>query len=207
MLTLYIVRHGETEWNQEGRIQGRLNSSLTEKGRHYAKLLGDRLKDVDFFRVISSPSERTRNTTELIIGERGLLYETDERIMEMDMGPWQGLLKDEIRERYPTEFDCFRDSPDLYENQGAESFIDIYQRAEEFLSRLMESGDSGNLLIVSHGLFIKALCLVIKGISIKNFWTLPTVDGASLSLVQIENGFMKLVLEGDTSHVGGKSSI
>ncbi|WP_428910551.1 histidine phosphatase family protein [Niallia sp. Krafla_26] len=205
MLTLYIVRHGETEWNKEGRIQGRLNSSLTENGRQVARLLGERLRDVDFFRVISSPSERTRETTELIIGDRGLLYETADGIMEMDMGPWQGLLMDEIRKRYADQYDCFRNRPEDYLNEEAESFIDMYKRAEKFLSTLLESGDTGNLLVVSHGLFIKSLFLVIKGIPINDFWTIPTVDGASLSVVQIEQGLMKVVLEGDISHVRDKS--
>ena len=60
MLTLYIVRHGETDWNKEDRIQGRLNSHLTEKGRHNAHVLGERLKDIDFAKV-DNKSKRQNN--------------------------------------------------------------------------------------------------------------------------------------------------
>ena len=206
MLTLYIVRHGETEWNQEGRIQGRLNSSLTEKGRKYAWLLGGCLKNVEFGEVITSPSDRTLETTEIILEGRGLLYQKDERIMEMDMGPWQGLTKTEIREKFPDEYDCFMMRPDLYQNDGAESFIDIYKRAEDFLTRVKKKAVTGNLLVVSHGLFIKSLFLVIKRIPITDFWTEPTVDGTSLSIVKLESGKMELVLEGDMSHVTEEST-
>lgn len=200
MLTLYIVRHGETDWNREDRIQGRLNSHLTEKGRHNAKVLGERLKDIDFAKIITSPSGRTLETTELILGDRDVLVQKNEMIMEMDMGPWQGLMKSEIKEQFPDVYECFMNSPQLYQNEDAESFIDIYKRAEDFLQELKSSKQTGNLLIVTHGLFIKALFLVIKGIEIKDFWTKPTVEGTSLSIVKIDTEEMKLTLEGDMSH-------
>lgn len=201
MLALYIVRHGETDWNKEGRIQGRMDSHLTEKGRRYAQLLGERLKDVNFTEVISSPSGRTIETAKLICGERNLSVTKDASIMEMDMGPWQGLMKDDIKAKYRDGYECFMARPDLYQNEGAETFIDIYKRAEDFLDKLKNSNKSGSLLIVTHGLFIKALFLVIKGIEIKDFWTEPTVDGTSLSIVKIDGKETRLVLEGDMSHV------
>lgn len=206
MLTLYLVRHGETEWNREDRIQGRMNSSLTEKGRKSARLLGERLKEIEFAGVITSPSERTLETTELILEGRDLLYQRDERVMEMDMGPWQGLTKTEIREKFPEAYDCFMTRPDLYQNGEGETFIDMYKRAEGFLTGLKNSDVEGNLLVVSHGLFIKSLFLVIKGIPIKDFWTEPTVDGTSLSIVKVESGKMEFVLEGDMGHLSEKSA-
>jgi broad specificity phosphatase PhoE len=200
MLTLYIVRHGETDWNKEDRIQGRLNSRLTEKGRYNAHVLGERLKDIDFAKLITSPSGRTIETTELIVKDRDVLVQKNEMIMEMDMGPWQGLMKSEIRERYPDAYECFMNSPQLYQNEDAESFIDIYKRAEDFLHELKSSKQTGNLLIITHGLFIKALFLTIKGIEIKDFWTEPTVEGTSLSIVKMDAEETKLTLEGDMSH-------
>ncbi|WP_338471482.1 histidine phosphatase family protein [Niallia sp. XMNu-256] len=205
MLTLYIVRHGETEWNQEGRIQGRLNSPLTEKGKRYAQLLGERLRNVEFAEVITSPSERTLETTEIILQGRDLLYQKDGTIMEMDMGPWQGLTKTEIVEKFPDDYDCFMLRPNLYQNEGAETFIEMYKRAENFLDTVKKREVTGNLLVVSHGLFIKSLFLVIKGIPIKDFWTEPTVNGTSLSVVKIESAKMEIVFKGDMSHIKEKS--
>ena len=200
MLTLYIVRHGETDWNKEDRIQGRLNSHLTKKGRDNARVLGERLKDIDFAKIITSPSGRALETTELVRGARDIDVHTNEMIMEMDMGPWQGLMKSEIREQYSDAYECFMNSPQLYRNEDAESIIDIYKRAEDFLHELKSSKQTGNLLIVTHGLFIKALFLTIKGIEIKDFWTEQTVEGTSLSIVIIDEKETKLTLEGDMSH-------
>ena len=111
MLYLYIVRHGETEWNKEGRMQGRLNSNLTPRGKKYAMLLGERLKDTEFAHIISSPSGRTLETVQLIKGNREIPVITDERIMEMNLGSWQGMKQDDLKNLYPNEFEQFLKNP------------------------------------------------------------------------------------------------
>lgn len=70
MVTLYITRHGETEWNCEERMQGWLDSNLTEKGENNARLLGQRLENTNFAAIFSSPSGRTKATANLIRGDR-----------------------------------------------------------------------------------------------------------------------------------------
>ena len=201
MLYLYIVRHGETEWNKEDRIQGRLDSSLTAKGREYAALLSKRLEDTKFAHIMSSPSERALETATLIRGNRDIAIVTDERIMEMSMGPWQGMTKGEIKARYSHEYDCFMNKPDDYRNEGAESFVDMNKRATDFLNEIRSRKISGNLLVVTHGLFIKSLYLLFKGIELKDIWTEPTVEGTSLTIVKIDQDQHELILEGDMSHV------
>ena len=206
MLTLYIVRHGETEWNKEDRIQGRLDSSLTNKGRLHAKLLGESLKDVDFTRIISSPSQRTLETAQLIKGNRDIPLIEDENLMEMHMGPWQGLTKEEIKAQYPHEYDCFMYRPDIYQNNHAETFADMQNRAQLFLSELNQIGLSGNLLVVSHGLFIKSLFTIFKGTELKDLNSEPTVEGTSLTIVKLTQNGAEFVLEGDMSHANGKDA-
>ncbi|WP_338450779.1 histidine phosphatase family protein [Niallia oryzisoli] len=206
MLKLYIVRHGETEWNKVQRIQGRLNSNLTDKGRHYAGLLGEKLKDTEFTGIISSPSERALETAQLIRGTRTTPIKTDERIMEMHLGHWQGLTTKEIKEQYPEEYDSYMNQPDIYLNGDGESFTDMLNRANEFLRELKNSEMTGNLLIVTHGLFIKILYLIFKGIELKDLWTESTVNGTSLSIVKLEHGRFELMVEGDMSHVKEKDS-
>lgn len=207
MLYLYIVRHGETEWNKEDRIQGRLDSSLTAKGKAYARLLSERLSDKEFDHIISSPSERTVETAQLIKGNKNIQLVTDERIMEMHMGPWQGMKKTEIRALYPNEYDDFMNKPDRYRNKDAESFVDMHKRAADFLNEIRSRKIDGNLLIVTHGLFIKSLYLLFKGIDVKDIWIEPTVEGTSLTIVKINEDQIELILEGDMSHVKGKEAL
>ncbi|WP_394236609.1 histidine phosphatase family protein [Niallia oryzisoli] len=201
MLKLYIVRHGETEWNKTSRIQGRLNSNLTDKGREYARLLGEKLKDTEFTGIISSPSERALETAQILRGARTTTIQKDERIMEMHLGPWQGLTTKEIKAQYPNEYESYMNEPDRFQNGDGETFMDMLDRAHDFLQELKNSEMDGNLLVVTHGLFIKILYLIFKAIDLKDFWTEPTVDGTSLSVVKVENGQFELVIESDMSHV------
>lgn len=201
LLYLYIVRHGETEWNAAGRIQGRLDSRLTEKGRRYAAMLGEKLQETEFIRIISSPSSRALQTAKLIKGDRDIPVFQDERIMEMALGPWQGMTLSEIQLQYPKEYEWFTTRPELYQIIGAESFFDMKKRAEDFLSELQNSPFSGNLLIVTHGLFIKILLAVVKGIEIKEIWKEKTVEGTSLSIIKIDGEDISMIVEDDTSHL------
>nr|WP_295972836.1 histidine phosphatase family protein [uncultured Bacillus sp.] len=207
MLYLYIVRHGETEWNAAERIQGRLDSRLTENGRSCARLLGEKIKDIDFTRIIASPSHRTMETAELLRGERSIPIIQDERIMEMGMGPWQGMTKGEIRMQYPNEYDWFMTRPELYQIAGAETFFDMRKRADDFLSDMTNGTLDGNILIVSHGLLIKSLFTIFKEIDVKDIWKEPTVEGTSLSIVKIDQGKIEWLLEGDMSHTAGKTTV
>ncbi|WP_409975391.1 histidine phosphatase family protein [Bacillus sp. Bva_UNVM-123] len=76
MYHLYVIRHGETEWNTEKRFQGRLDSDLTDKGKTDAKELSERLKEIEFERIISSPSKRTMETAKFVKGEKTTNVET-----------------------------------------------------------------------------------------------------------------------------------
>lgn len=201
MLYLYIVRHGETEWNKEQRLQGRLDSSLTEKGREYARLLGKRLKDVDFKEIICSPSERTRVTAEIVRGNKTIPIKNDERIMEMHMGPWQGMKIKDIQEQYPIEYECFMKRPKVYHNDGAELYPDMFKRAEGFLQYLKNREINGNVLIVTHGLFIQTLYVIFKRMEWSDFWSESTVEGTSLTVVKIDEEKVEWVLQGDMSHI------
>lgn len=204
MVYLYIVRHGETEWNKEHRLQGKLDSQLTEKGKRYAKFLGEKLKSTNFEQIISSPSIRTLETAEYIRGDRDIPIMKDSRIMEMDMGSWQGKTIQEIKEMHPLEYDCFMSRPTEYVHEGAELFSDIYDRAKSFIHELQEKHDKGNILIVTHGLFIQTLYVIFKKMDLNDFWKEETVDGTSLTVIKLDQDEIEWVLKGDMSHVTEK---
>ena len=207
MLYLYIVRHGETEWNKEGRMQGRLNSNLTSKGKKYARALGERLKDTEFAHIISSPSGRTLETVQLIKGDRDIPIMTDERIMEINLGSWQGMKKDDLKKLYPNEYEHFINKPDDHQIEGAETLSEMSKRAMEFLTDLKGSRDNENLLIVTHGRFISALYAIFKGVELKDIWAMPTVEGTSLTIVKLDQGQFEVLLEADMSHVQGEETV
>lgn len=200
MLTLYVVRHGETVWNREKRMQGRLDSDLTVKGKQDALLLGERLRDIDFKRIISSPSKRTLHTAELVKGTKPVQVETDERLLEIDLGVWQGHIESDIKKRNPEEFDAYWNQPASYESDGGESFLDVKDRIEDFLTDLEKTTPSGDVLVVTHGVAIKAFFMQCRNASVERIWDPPFIHGTSLTIIQIYNGKKEFLLEGCIAH-------
>ncbi|MED3552449.1 histidine phosphatase family protein [Cytobacillus praedii] len=200
MLHLYIIRHGETEWNTEKRMQGRLDSDLTEKGKNDALLLGERLKDTVFERIISSPSKRTIDTALHVCEKRQIPIETDERLMEIALGEWQGKTEEEIKALFPAQYDLYWNYPSMYENQEGESFMDVMDRVASFLKELVDTTPVGNVLVITHGVVLKTLYLLCRNAPIDRLWDPPFMHGTSLTIVKLHNGKKELMLEGCMAH-------
>jgi broad specificity phosphatase PhoE len=200
VLHLYVIRHGETEWNKEKRSQGRLDSALTVKGKEDARSLGERLKDTEFCQVISSPSGRTLETARLVKKERPIPLTTDDRLMEIDLGHWQGKTDVEVKELYPEAYDAYWNEPEVFAGEGGETFLQVQQRLLEFLVDLEKKIKCGNVLIVTHGVVIKTLYLLCRNDSIKQLWDPPFIHGTSLTILTIEGGIQELMLEACVSH-------
>lgn len=200
MLNLFVIRHGETEWNTQKRMQGRLDSDLTEKGKKDAQALGERLKGTDFVRIISSPSKRTLATAKLVMGGRPQLIETDERLMEIHLGDWQGKVEKDIENEYPDQFQAYWNEPASFVGVSGESFFDVKERLSAILSELEKATPTGNVLVVTHGVVLKALYLLCRNAPVDEIWNPPFIHGTSLTMIKMQDGKMELVLEACTAH-------
>ena len=96
-MELYLIRHGQTDWNKERRAQGQSESKLTELGEQQARELGERLAPVEFDHIYCSSSQRTRQTADLAFGHRNMEIEYRDSLREIFLGPWEGHLYDDIR--------------------------------------------------------------------------------------------------------------
>ncbi|MGD6830941.1 histidine phosphatase family protein [Sutcliffiella halmapala] len=202
MLTLYITRHGETLWNTEKKLQGWKDSELTENGKRNARLLGERLKNIDFAEVYSSPSQRTLATAELILGEKQIAILQDENLREINMGDWEGQTHDYLKEAYPQAYQAFWNTPHLYKNETGENFEQLKGRVARFLDRLQKEQTDGNVLIVTHTVFIKALLLHMKKLQLENFWEGAYIHDTCLTVIELSDNQINILLEGDVSHRG-----
>jgi broad specificity phosphatase PhoE len=205
LLDLYIVRHGQTEWNVQKRMQGRLDSFLSLKGVEDAKRLRDYLADTKFDEVISSPSGRAYKTAKLI-QPRNEKIMTDTRLMEIHLGKWQGKTEVEISHEFPKEYYHYWKAPERYYNHGGETFTDVISRLEDFLQDLEKIRSGGKVLIVTHGVAIMAILAIVKMLPIKDFWSGPMIEGTSLTLIRLEKGERKLLVEGGVEHLSLVSS-
>ncbi|MCF6137760.1 histidine phosphatase family protein [Pseudalkalibacillus berkeleyi] len=200
MVTLYITRHGETVWNTEKRMQGWLDSDLTEIRKRNALSLGKRLDEVELTAIYTSPSNRTKRTTELIQGVRDIPVYYDESLKEINMGEWEGKTLSSIKEMYPLELDAFWNTPHLYSPVGGETFEQTRKRAIKFLEYIKKKYKSGNILVVTHSVVIKCLFSIFKNTSIENLWDPPNIHDTSLTIVELNQDKYRIVLEGDLSH-------
>lgn len=200
-MKLYIIRHGQTEWNTEKRLQGWNNSDLTQKGIQDAENLSERLKDTDFDHIYSSPQRRAFETAEIVKRDRNIDIVKLDGLKEIGFGSWEGMKIDEILAEYKDEYRSFIDTPHLYEPiPGNESFEDIYERVDQALKKIIKRGGD-KVLIVCHGVTIKVLISIIKEIPLKDFSTIPIHIGTALNICEVNEGEIKFTLEGDISHI------
>jgi probable phosphoglycerate mutase len=164
ILSLSLIRHGETEWSRSGRHTGRTDIPLTGQGEHEARTLGVRLRAVGIVRVFTSPMQRARRTCALAGLAVGGDIEPD--LAEWDYGDYEGLHSRDIRKARP-DWNLFRDGC-----PGGETPAHVSSRADRLISRLRAL--DGNIALFSHGHFGRVLAVRWVG--------LPVIDGQHFSL-------------------------
>jgi broad specificity phosphatase PhoE len=149
---ILLARHGETEWNVERRMQGRQDSPLTERGRRQAQAVARLVRDLTAreagpWRLVSSPLGRARATAALIAEATGLPLETDDRLMEVTCGPWEGRLWDDVAAHHKLEAERRRW---IFEALGGESYDSVEARVTSFLADLAPEPER-RVVAVTHG--------------------------------------------------------
>jgi len=193
---IYVLRHGQTEWNTEGRHQGRLDSGLTQLGRSQATAQGRILRaagladcDID---IVASPQGRAWTTAEIVLAEIGKTARSDDRLVEIKFGDWQGLRFSEIEAGWPEMNHHKNDWEWHFTAPGGESFDALAARARAFLNSL-----TGPAVVVTHGITSKAIRGLWLGLDRAGMGALPGGQGI---VYHLENGG-QICLEEATSPV------
>ncbi|MCK8061194.1 MULTISPECIES: histidine phosphatase family protein [unclassified Fusibacter] len=201
MTTIYLTRHGQTEWNLEGRSQGKLDSKLTELGRKQAQWLAERLQPISFDAVYTSTSGRTIETQEIIMAGKSVKTTRLEGLCEMDFGSWQGKLWDEVREENPKRYDDFWKNPSAFEPDCGESYATFVKRVNEALDEITQKHEGETILIVAHGGVLKAIYSQLQNIPLDEFWTQkPYMHSANLTIIERQEGSDTFLLQGCIDH-------
>ena len=200
-MRLFITRHGETEWNRKGRMQGWQNSNLTEKGIENAKKLGERLKTVELDYIYCSPLGRAIETAKYIKGDKTTEILIKEALKEMGFGCWEGKEHEEIVERYPEQRHNFWNEPHIYQPVDGESYEELLLRVSAVIEEIAGDTSCQNVLIVTHAAVIKAIYSIIKNNPLEEFWGPPYIYDTCLTVLEIVAGEVKCILEADISHL------
>ena len=200
-MRLYIVRHGQTKWNKEKRMQGWADSKLTELGRKQAKLLGESLENIEFNQVVSSPLGRTRETSKLVIGDRPVELIINDNFKEMGFGSWEGQDPEELKIKHPEVFRDLWTRADKYVPIDGESFEELQNRIIKGINQVIKGNPDGNVLIVTHGMVIQMLLLHMKGLPLDQLWHRQVVHPTSLTVIEVKDGKAEIIKEDDIGHL------
>ncbi len=161
-LTIFFVRHGQTEWNASGRMQGRANSDLTGIGRQQADANGRLLARLSIEGLYASPLERTRQTAEIVQRHVPLPVTYDARLVEWDCGDWSGHRYAEVQARWPEEWAAYRADRFNYRGPNCETYPDMIARVQPFLDAL-RAGAERRVAVISHGMIGRVMVSLLLG--------------------------------------------
>ncbi|HSB66359.1 MAG TPA: histidine phosphatase family protein [Anaerolineales bacterium] len=172
MTKLILIRHGETDWNTEGRWQGQVDLPLNARGQGQAEQIASCLSDSEISAIYSSDLRRAVETAEALGKLTGLPVRTDPRLREIHQGKWQGLLVREIKECYAEAFQRRHENPLSVAPPGGETAQDVHERVIHAIEQILEEHPEETVAIVSHGFAIAVTLAHYKKVPFEKVWDL-----------------------------------
>jgi broad specificity phosphatase PhoE len=177
--TLLLARHGETDWNRDGRWQGHSDTPLNEEGRRQARELAEQLDGVDA--VYSSDLARARETAEIVAERLGLDVHPDPRLRERGFGAWEGLNSAEIERDFGEAHARWRSGEGLGADD-AEPFDAFAARVHAFLEDVLRLHPDENVLVISHGGSIRVIHALATGLDyVRDHRSIPAVANCAVA--------------------------
>jgi broad specificity phosphatase PhoE len=200
MQVLYLIRHAETGFNRDGRVQGHAESNLSRLGVEQARRIRQRLGYVEFVAAYSSPSSRTMRTARLALN--GVAIEPREGLREIRLGEWEGRKADDLRKLYPLEVERWFHSPQAVRIPGGETVGQFRRRVVMEMNRIRKAHPSGEIAVVTHAGVICAYLTSVLGMSLDDLWSFK-IRNASVTRVLFPQGKARIDLLGDIHHLEG----
>jgi broad specificity phosphatase PhoE len=197
-MELIIIRHGETVWNKEGRVQGFSDIDLSDVGFNQAQQLALSLKDHYIHSIYSSPLIRAQKTAQIINQYHNAPIFLESGLMEMDQGDFEGLSYQELMACEKDFLMKWISDPASVKMPNGESFHELQSRAWKVIEGIIIKSD--NALCVSHSFTIASILCKIKNISLSEFRSVH-VDTASKTIVRFENGSASIECLNDQTHL------
>ncbi len=200
-MELYIVRHGETEWNKGKLLQGSTDIPLSEAGRHLARLSGEALSDTPFDRIYSSPLNRAYETACLFRSDQKIDIIRDDRLRELCFGDYEGQNMSMLLANETDTFRYFFKQPHLYRApKNGESLEHLCERAAEFMEEVILplQEQCTRVMIVAHGAMNKALMTYVKKHDLSQFWSGGLQKNCNVMILKLSEDQFEIL---DETHI------
>jgi broad specificity phosphatase PhoE len=201
-MLLYIIRHGETDWNTEQRCQGFSDIPLNEKGKQQAEAIARRLSDTEIEAIYSSTLSRAFETASIIAKYHNASVQTTDALRELNQGEFEGLRLTELVEKHGDFLaEWLRDPADL-QVPGGESLREMQSRAWAKMEEIIGNHSEGSVIIVGHNLCNLAILCRIMKLDLANFRHIR-MDVAGISVIEFGGRWPHPVVVrlNDTSHL------
>jgi probable phosphoglycerate mutase len=199
---ILLARHGETEFNVEGRWQGQTDSPLTDRGRAQAAELARALADEQIAAVYSSDLGRAADTAALVAALHQIEVAQDSRLREIDVGAWTGKHRAEISADYPGGLQAWANKPSAYQLPEGELIRDAQARALEFFRERMPTHVGQTVVVISHGAVCQTILVNAMGGTVDDLWLQEGVDNCQISRLEwTAAGGLELVQLVDVRHL------
>jgi broad specificity phosphatase PhoE len=197
---LLLVRHGQSTWNSEHRIQGQLDPPLSDEGRRQAERVGQRLAGRRLVRVYSSDLKRAFETAQAIEAATGHQAEPMAGLREIFLGEWEGLRTDDLAQRFPEAWASWTDEPDWDLVPGGEGAALFETRVAAALDEILRRHTQGDVVVVTHGGVIQIALHRVIGRPSRGLFPFK-IQNASISVIEKRDGRMIVAGVNDTSHL------
>lgn len=196
-MKLYIIRHGETDWNKDKRLQGQSDTELNEYGVKLAEITSEALKDIKFDHIFSSPLKRAYRTAKILRRDRDIEIVTDDRLKEIGFGINEGVPASQITE----DFHYFFDAPERYvPAQGGETYEHLCSRSRDFIDNVIipmsVKDPESTVLITAHGALNKSIMIYLNHLEIKNMWDGVFQKNCCVNIFDIHGNEFEMLQEG-----------
>lgn len=208
MTKIFLVRHCEAQGNTDGVLQGRTDCDVSGNSARQLKLVSARLKDEPFAAIYASPLIRAYKTALAIAAPHGLTVEKDPRLIEIDMGDWEGRSWEEIAKDGREELRLWNEDPGRFTAPGGESTKQVSERMWKAVTEIAARHRGQSVCVVSHGCAIRCLLCRALGKPLSEMQQIAWSDNTGVSVVQFDDeGNCSVPVMNDSSHMPPELSV
>ena len=202
MTKVYLVRHGQTEWNKNLTFRGRIDIPLNERGHREAVAIAEALKDKNIDAIYTSPLRRSIETAQPTARFFNIEIVPFQGLIDISYGDWEGLTFNEARERYRDQYTKWEERPELVRFPKGETLGEVRERSFRALKEILRENAGRSILIIPHRVINKVLLCAILGLSNSYFWEIKQ-DTGCINLIECSNERFVISTVNDTCHLKG----
>jgi len=200
MTKIYLIRHGQTEWNKTQTFRGRTDILLNERGHKEAEAILVALKNRDISAVYTSPLRRSIETAKPIAEFFNVEIVRVKGLIDINYGDWQGLEIDDVKERYKDQYNKWEKEPNLIRFPNGETLDEVRERSFFAFKDIARENTDKSIVVIPHRVINKVILCALLGLDNSHFWEIKQ-DTGCINLVEYSNGRFVLSLMNDTCHL------